>query len=227
MEPNSFGLRLSGCRRLVFILFVLGIPGLPLGPSLWAQEDDGDNPQSRDHGITEIVARIWTDKENQQVNAIFRAQQGNRVKVEKYNGEIVSFSYDALIPEDQQYLDEVVEKFGAAPGVRTWTDTSGNRFRGFFLTIDKSEIEFLLLSEEKIIRVESIFISQSDIDHILRDLDKYRSRRRVHYPYRSWSYRDVHGNQLMSLGKYKELAGENLVLTQRGEVHRIPLSRLS
>ncbi|MEE2639553.1 MAG: hypothetical protein VX768_02895 [Planctomycetota bacterium] len=191
-----------------------GFPGFGIG-TVAAQDE-----------VNEIVARIWTDRENRQVSATFKAKLGDRVKVEKYNGEMTSFPYNALVEEDQLYVDAVVRKFGSAPGARTWGDTSGNNFRGSFVKLAKSELEFLLLDEEKKMRIETIFLTSQDVDFILQELNQALPRARVKIAYRVWSYKDANGNALQTLGRYKRLSGEKVVLTQRDEVHMIPLSRL-
>ena len=202
---------------LRLVILVVGIHSIGLLKIAGAQDD----------GPSEIVTRIWTDKENRQVSATFKALIGGTVKVEKYNGEMSSFPYDALMSDDQKYVDAVVRKFGSAPGARTWSDTSGNNFRGSFVQISKSEVEFLLLDEEKRMKIEAVFMTEQDISFILDELNKSIPTRRINLRYRNWAYKDANGNELRAIGRYKSVNGSNLVLTQMEGTHLIPLSRLA
>ena len=201
-------------RLLLLRFLALSLP--LIGVSTCASQDD----------VTEIVARIWTDKQNRQVSATFKAKLGDLVKVEKYNGEMASFPYESLVEGDQRYVDAVVRQFGLAPGARTWSDTNGQNFRGSFVTLDKSEIVFVLLDEERRMNIETLFVTSQDVEFILDELNKSVPRNRTSIRYRVWSYRDANNNELKSIGQYKTLSGEKVVLNQVDGVHMIPLSRL-
>lgn len=175
----------------------------------------------------QIIARIWTDQDNRQVSAIFKAKVDNQVKLEKYNGEIVSLDYDTLIRADQSYVDDIVNRFGTAPGSRTWSDTNGNNFRGMFVGLEKSEIEFILIDEDKKIRLETIFLSEQDVRFVLGELNKNTPSRLSSNRYRIWSYRDANQNRLQSIAKYKHVEGDLVVVSQLDQTFRIRLSRLS
>ena len=194
-----------------FLAYALLLPG-----SVGAQDD-----------VSDIIQRIWTYGNNSQVSGEFVAKFGDVVKVEKYDGTVISLSYAELIPEDRAYVDTVVRKFGSAPGARTWSDINLNNFRGTFIRPVKSELEFMLVSEDRPILVETIFISDQDIDFILSKLNGALPRSLRNRPYRVWTYRDANNNELRSIGRYSRLEEEAALLGQLEGSHLIPLNRLS
>lgn len=175
----------------------------------------------------ELVNRIWTDVEAREVRGVFRARLGDTVKIENLNGEVISFPYDSLTQGDKDYVDAAVAKFGPTPNSRTWSDTSGNNFRGSFVKLNKSEIEFLLLDDDRRMNIETVFLTEQDIDYLL---NKISSEARVpsnrDRSYRVWRFYDANSNALRCIGQYKKVVGKNLVLYQVDTEYRIPIDQL-
>lgn len=182
---------------------------------------------AQESGITEVVSRIWTQADGAQVSGKFAAQAGNEIKIEKYDGTILSLTYDSLIAEDKSYVDEVVKKFGSAPGARTWSDINLKNFRGTFVRPVKSELEFLLLNEERRIRIEALFLSAQDLEYILEQMNGSLPSTKRSRLYRIWTYRDANQNELRSVGRFIRLAEDEVMLQQMGGAQLIPLTRLS
>lgn len=184
----------------------------------------GAQQGSKQLEVTEILHRVWTDRKNRQVNAKFIGRFGDVIKVEKYDGGLASFTYQELSDGDQEYVDAVVRKFGSSPGARTWSDTTGKNFRASFVRLNRSELEFMLIDEERKISIETLFLSKQDIEYILDRLNRSVPRNGLRY--RVWSYLDSQGNELRSIGQYKRLSGDKVVLTQMDGFQMIELSRL-
>lgn len=182
-------------------------------------------PNSQDD--VELINRIWTDTNAQQVLGVFRARISGVVKIEDTDGVVTSMPYGSLIPGDQEYVDAVVAKFGSAPNARTWSDTSGNNFRGTYKKLNKSELEFLLIDDDKRMNIETIFLTAQDIDYLI---DKINSETTAptnrDRSFRLWRFYDANSNALRCIGQYKKVVGNDLVLNQVGAEFRIPLAQL-
>lgn len=175
----------------------------------------------------ELINRIWTDNKAQQVRGIFRARIAGVVKIENTDGEVTSMPFSSLVEGDQEYVEAVIAKFGSAPNTRTWSDTSGNNFRGAYKKLNKSEVEFLLIDDDKRMNIETIFLTAQDIDYLIEKINSETTapvnRDRS---YRVWRFYDANSNALRCIGQYKKVVGKNLVLNQVDSEYRIPLSQL-
>lgn len=177
--------------------------------------------------VNEIIRRIWTREDGSQVSATFAAKLGDVVKVEKFDGTMVSFSYSSLVEADQNYVDAVVRKFGSAPGARTWSDVNGKNFLGSFVRVEGSEIEFMLVNEERLIRIETLFLVSQDIEFILDELNSSLPRSRKKLGYRVWTYRDARNNELRMIARYSRTNDDDVLVNQDKKTILVPLTRLS
>ncbi|MDB4794129.1 hypothetical protein OAG51_01795 [Pirellulaceae bacterium] len=200
---------------VVLFAFLLAIPA-------------GYVAQGQDDGITEIVSRIWTKKDGSQVTATFKSKTGDQIDVEKYDGLMASLIIDDLVQGDQDYVDEVVQKFGSAPGAHSWLDSNGKSFRGSFVRMEGTQLVFHLIDEQRRITIETMFISQNDLEYLLATLNqKHRSPIGNSPRYRAWTFKNDRNIELQSLGQYYELREETVELKQEDGRTAIALSQLS
>lgn len=175
----------------------------------------------------ELVNRIWTDIQAREVRGVFRARLGDTVKIENLNGKVISFPFESLTQGDKDYVDAVVAKFGPTPNSRTWSDTSGNNFRGSYVKLNESKIQFLLLDDDRQMDIETLFLTEQDIDYLL---NKINSEARVpsnrDRSYRVWRFYDANSNAIRCIGQYKKVTGKTLILNQVDAEFRIPIAQL-
>lgn len=182
--------------------------------------------------------RTWTTRDGQQLDGKFLSRVDNAVRIESREGEEQTLDYQQLVEEDQRWIDQVVaqlqppaedrsrETVSSEPAARTWCDINGRTFRADLLTLDGSEVEFMLSDENRKLRMETLLLSRQDIDHILKQLNRSLPVDQGDQRFRVWSYQDANQNESRMIGLYVGLNQENLILNQPDGVRTIPIARL-